>query len=70
MAISRREFLAGAAGAGVGFGLGAFSHEFPLASPHVGPDWRPGEETFVPSTCLLCPAQWVTLGGSLLLGPQ
>ena len=56
MAISRREFLAGAAGAGVGFGLGAFSHQFPLPPPQVGPDWRPGEETFVPSTCLLCPA--------------
>ena len=56
MAISRRSFLVSAAGAGVGFGLGAFSHEFPLASPHVGPDWAPGEETFVPSTCLLCPA--------------
>ena len=56
MAISRREFLAGAAGAGVGFGLGAFSHQFPLPPPSVGPDWRPGVETFVPSTCLLCPA--------------
>jgi anaerobic selenocysteine-containing dehydrogenase len=22
----------------------------------MGPDWRPGKETFVPSTCLLCPA--------------
>jgi anaerobic selenocysteine-containing dehydrogenase len=56
VAISRREFLAGAAGAGVGFGLGAFSHQFPLPPPRVGPDWRPGDETFVPSTCLLCPA--------------
>lgn len=56
MAISRRSFLVGAAGAGVGFGLGAFSHQFPLESPHVGPDWAPGRETFVPSTCLLCPA--------------
>ncbi len=53
---SRRIFLVSAAGAGVGFGLGAFSHEFPLASPHFGPDWAPGEETFVPSTCLLCPS--------------
>ena len=53
MAISRREFLAGAA---VGFGLGAFSHQFPLPPPEVGPDWQPGVETFVPSTCLLCPA--------------
>ncbi len=56
MPISRREFLAGAAGAGVGFGLGAFSHQFPLPPPQVGPDWQPGVETFVPSTCLLCPA--------------
>lgn len=56
MAISRRSFLVGVAGAGVGFGLGALSHQFPLASPHVGSDWTPGEETFVASTCLLCPA--------------
>ncbi len=56
MAISRRNFLAGAAAGGIGFGLGGFSHAFPLAAPHVGPDWRPGAETFVPSTCLLCPA--------------
>ena len=56
MATSRREFLAGAAGAGLGFGLGALSHQFPFPSPHVGPDWRPGRESFVPSTCLLCPA--------------
>jgi anaerobic selenocysteine-containing dehydrogenase len=56
VAISRREFLAGAAGAGIGFGLGAFSHQLPLPPPHVGPDWRAGLETFVPSTCLLCPA--------------
>ena len=56
MATSRRDFLAGAAGAGVGFGLGAFSHQFPFPPPQVGPDWRPGKETFVPSTCLLCPA--------------
>jgi len=56
VAISRREFLAGAAGAGMGFGLGALSHQLPLPPPRVGPDWRPGVETFVPSTCLLCPA--------------
>lgn len=56
MAISRRNFLIGAAGAGIGFGLGAVSHQFPLASPHFGPEWAPGEQTFVPSTCLLCPA--------------
>jgi anaerobic selenocysteine-containing dehydrogenase len=56
VAISRREFLTGAAGAGIGFGLGGFSHQFPLAPPEIGPDWQPGVETFVPSTCLLCPA--------------
>ena len=56
MAISRRNFLVGAAGAGVGFGLGAFSHQFPLAPPEFGADWQPGEESFVSSTCLLCPA--------------
>jgi anaerobic selenocysteine-containing dehydrogenase len=56
VAISRRNFLVGAAGAGIGFGLGAFSHEFPLESPHVGPEWRPGIDTFVSSACLLCPA--------------
>ncbi len=55
MIISRRTFLVGATGAGIGFGLGAFSHQLPIASPHVGPDWSPGEETFVASTCLLCP---------------
>ncbi len=56
MIISRRSFLVGATGAGIGFGLGAFSHQFPLAPPHFGPDWAPNEETFVASTCLLCPA--------------
>ncbi len=56
MALSRRNFLVGAAGGGVGFGLGAFSHAFPLSMPHVGPDWRPGIETVVASTCVLCPA--------------
>ena len=56
MGISRRDFLAGAAGAGIGFGLGALSHQLPLPPPRVGPDWRPGVETFIPSTCLLCPA--------------
>ncbi len=56
MSITRRGFLAGAASAGLGFGLGALSHRFPLAPPEVGPDWRPGVETFVPSTCMLCPA--------------
>lgn len=56
MLLSRRNVLVGAAGAGLGFGLGAVSHQLPLAMPHVGPDWRPGVETFVASTCLLCPA--------------
>lgn len=56
MAISRRSFLVGAAGAGIGFGLGALSHQFPLDSPHVGPDWSANDQSFVASTCLLCPA--------------
>ncbi len=56
MTISRRNFLVSAAGAGFGFGLGAFSHEFPLAPPHYGPEWRAGQESFVASTCVLCPA--------------
>ena len=56
MALTRRNFLVGAAGAGIGFGLGALSYQFPLATPHFGPDWSPNDETFVPSTCLLCPA--------------
>ncbi len=55
MELSRRHFLVTAAG-GLGFGIGALSHQFPLPPPQVGPDWRPGVETFVPSTCLLCPA--------------
>ena len=54
--IGRREFHVGAAGAGVGLGLGAISHWLPLRSPDVGPDWSRGEESFVPSSCLLCPA--------------
>lgn len=56
MAISRRNFLVGAAGAGLGFGLGAVSHQFPLPSPQYRADWQPGAESFVASTCLLCPA--------------
>jgi len=56
MAISRRELIIGATGAGVGFGLGAFSHSFPLPPPEFGPDWQPGEWTTLPSTCTLCPA--------------
>ena len=24
--------------------------------PHFGPDWSPNDETFVPSTCMLCPS--------------
>ncbi len=57
MGISRREFVTGATGAGIGLGVGAFSHKLPLPPPQVGPDWGPGEETFVPSTCVLCPAR-------------
>lgn len=56
MTLTRRDFLVGAAGAGIGFGLGALSHRFPLPSPQFGPDWQAGEETFVRSTCMLCPA--------------
>ncbi len=56
MSMTRRGFLFGTAGAGVGLGLGALSHEFPLPSPQFGPEWQPGAETFVASTCVLCPA--------------
>ena len=56
MAVSRREFLTGLAGAGLGFGLGAISHEFPLPPPSVGPDWRPGNDnTNAPPHCLDSP---------------
>jgi len=56
MHVGRREFLASIGGLGAGLGLGAVSHWLPLAPPEVGPDWSPGREKFVPSTCLLCPA--------------
>ncbi len=56
MPIGRREFLAGIGGFGVGLGLGAFSHFFPLPQPDVKPAWSPGREDFVNSSCLLCPA--------------
>lgn len=56
MPIGRREFLAGAGGLSLGLGLGAISHWLPLAPPQAGPDWSPGKEEFVPSTCLLCPS--------------
>jgi len=56
MSVDRREFLAGLGGLGLGAGLGGVSHWFPLASPEVGPDWSPGREEFVPSTCMLCPS--------------
>jgi menaquinone reductase, molybdopterin-binding-like subunit len=56
MTISRREFLVGTVGAGVGFGLGAVSHMLPLAPPEFKPAWQPGVESFAASTCLLCPA--------------
>jgi anaerobic selenocysteine-containing dehydrogenase len=58
MGIGRRGFIAGAgaAGFGAGVGLGKISHWFPLPSPRVGPDWSPGREEFVTSTCTLCPS--------------
>ena len=56
MDIGRRDFVAGLGGFGVGLGLGGVSHWLPLAPPQVGPDWAPGREQFVPSTCLLCPS--------------
>jgi anaerobic selenocysteine-containing dehydrogenase len=56
MSLSRRDFLVGSVGAGVGFGLGAVSHWLPLAPPEFGPAWQPGVESFTASTCLLCPA--------------
>ena len=56
VAISRRNFLVGTAGAGIGFGLGAVSHQFPLQVIRVRADWQPGVESFVSSTCMLCPA--------------
>ncbi len=56
MAIRRRAFLAGAGGFGLGVALGGVSHWLPLEPPHVGPAWAPERETFVASTCLLCPA--------------
>jgi anaerobic selenocysteine-containing dehydrogenase len=62
MGIHRREFLIGLGGVGLGFGIGGVSHLFPLGSPEVGPDWRPGDERFVPSTCLLCPSHCGILG--------
>lgn len=54
--IGRREFLAGMGGVGVGLGLGAVSHWLPLPPPDVKPPWSPGKETFVTSSCLLCPS--------------
>jgi anaerobic selenocysteine-containing dehydrogenase len=54
--IGRREFVAGLGGLGLGVGLGAVSHWLPLPPPEIGPDWAPGDEQFVPSTCLLCPS--------------
>jgi anaerobic selenocysteine-containing dehydrogenase len=56
MPIDRREFLAGLGGLGAGLGLGGISHWLPLPPPEVGPDWSPGSEAFVNSSCLLCPS--------------
>ncbi len=56
MGVDRREFLASVGGLGLGLGLGGISHWLPLGSPEVGPDWSPGREEFIPSTCMLCPA--------------
>jgi anaerobic selenocysteine-containing dehydrogenase len=54
--IGRREFMAGLGGLGFGIGLGGVSHWLPLPPPEIGPDWAPGQEQFIPSTCLLCPS--------------
>ena len=62
MKLHRRVFLAGLGGAGLGFGLGGLSHLFPLPSPRVGPEWSPGDEEYIPSTCLLCPSHCGILG--------
>jgi len=56
MPIDRREFLAGIGGFGLGLGLGGVSHWLPLPVPEVGPDWNRGDQRFVSSTCMLCPA--------------
>ena len=56
MPIDRRELLAGLAGFGVGLGLGGVSHWFPLPPPTAGVEWAPGQESFVSSTCMLCPS--------------
>lgn len=56
MPIDRREFLAGIGGFGLGLGLGGASHWFPLPLATVGRDWAPGQESFVSSTCTLCPS--------------
>lgn len=56
MAIDRRRFLAGIGGFAVGVGVGGISHWLPLESPRMGPEWAAGNERFVSSTCMLCPA--------------
>ena len=56
LTFGRRELLVGLGGVGIGLGFGKVSHWFPLASPETGPDWAPGRERFVTSTCLLCPS--------------
>lgn len=56
MAVDRRQFFAGLSGFALGVGFGRVSHYLPLKSPEFGPEWAPGEESFVSSTCMLCPA--------------
>ncbi len=56
MAIRRREFIAGLSGFGIGLGIGGVSHWLPLGPAEIGPDWAPGREEFVCSTCTLCPS--------------
>ncbi len=56
MRIDRRGFIAGVGGFTVGMAVGGVSHWLPLESPRVAPEWEAGNEQFVPSTCMLCPA--------------
>jgi len=60
--VGRRAVLIGIGSAGAGLALGRVSHFFPLDSPMMTPDWSPGDEGYVPSTCLLCPSRCGILG--------